>query len=504
MLSKNYSAAIHGTEAVSVEIEVDSRQGLPGQTIVGLPDTAVRESRERVFSALKNSGYDIPINKYLTINLAPADLKKAGTLYDLPIALGILQSTSQLMVRKDERYLVAGELGLDGYLKPITGALLLAILAKEQNADYVMLPLVNAQEASLIEGVRIVAVETLVEAVERLTATSPPAGYQRKKEQTLPTRYSIDFSEVRGQSYAKRALEIAAAGAHNLFMVGPPGCGKSMLAKRLMTILPELTEEETIQVIKIYSVAGKMREKLKALKHRPFRSPHHTVSYAALIGGTSQARPGEVSLAHEGVLYLDEIPEFSRQALEALRQPMEDGVVRISRAQWSFSYPASFMLIASANPCPCGYATHPKIVCTCQPSRKRQYAQKFSGPLLDRFDLMVELLPVTEEEILGRSDAEPSEVIQKRVIDARFQQGRTSGRPNATLSLTEMDRRCQLDSDCNDLLTQAIRAYQMSTRSVHKTLKVARTIADLGASLLIKKEHVLEALHYRVKAFHDH
>ncbi len=495
MLSKNYSMTISGLEAVLVDLEVDSRNGLAGQTIVGLPDTAVKESKERVLSAIKNSGYSVPVNKFLTINLAPADLRKVGTLYDLPIAIGILQSTQQINLKINGQYLLAGELGLDGQVKAMNGALLLAIMAKEKGFEYIIIPEQNVREASLIRGINIISVTSLADAIEKLSCVSPACNNVMQCSQTKG--FSLDFSDVKGQEFAKRALEIAAAGNHNIFMIGPPGCGKSMLAKRIPSIFPDLSEDELIEVIKIYSISGKLKNKESLFSVQPFRSPHHTISYAGLIGGTSQAKPGEITLAHNGILFLDEIPEFSRQVLEALRQPMEDGVVHVSRANSSFSYPASFMLVASANPCPCGYSNHPSITCKCNASQKKAYQQRISGPLWDRFDMFVEMLPISEKEILSRSAGENSSDVKMRITAARNIQKKRLNKSNAQISAKEIESICSLTGDSAEIFEKAVKSYKLSARAVHKILKISRTIADMEAKENIELLHILEALQYR-------
>ncbi len=499
MLSRIYSSASRGIEPVLVDCEVDSRNGMPSITIVGLPDVVVRESKERVISAIKNSGYTVPVNKTLTINLAPAEIKKVGAYYDLPISVGMLVSTGQLSINMPDKFMMIGELGLDGSVKPVSGVLLVSILAKEKGIKYVFVPRENAEEAALVEDVSVIAIGTLKECIEILSS-GDIVRYQKEECKTDNTKTTLDFSEVRGQSFAKRAGEIAASGGHNFFLIGPPGCGKSMIAKRFPSILPDLSEQEALEVVKIHSISGKTKRG-SIFKYRPFRSPHHTISYAGLIGGTSNSKPGEVSLAHKGVLFLDEILEFDRKALESLRQPMEDGEVTVARALNSYKYPASFILVASANPCPCGFATHPSISCTCNSHQKQQYFRKMSGPLMDRFDLVVEMSPVSEDELFSSDRAESSIDIKQRVKLARtIQQKRFEGRQitlNAEMTDSDISLFCKVAENTTDFIKKAIKRYSLSGRALNRLLKVARTIADIELCEDIKLEHVLEAFHFR-------
>ena len=499
MLSRVYSATACGIDPVLVDCEVDSRHGMPCLTIVGLPDAVVKESKERVISAIKNSNHMVPVNKTLTINLAPAEIKKVGAYYDLPIAVAILISTGQLIVNIVDKFMMIGELGLDGTVKPVQGVLLVSILAKEKGIKYVFVPTENAEEASLVEGVNVVAITNLIDVIQILSSGEITC-YQRSNSIKEVRQNQLDFSEVKGQSFAKRAAEIAASGGHNCFLIGPPGCGKSMIAKRLPSILPDLSEEEALDVVKIHSVSGKTKRG-SIFKTRPFRSPHHTISYAGLIGGTSNSKPGEVSLAHKGVLFLDEILEFDRKSLEALRQPMEDGEVTVARALNSYKYPASFILVASANPCPCGFSTHPTISCTCNAHQKQQYFRKMSGPLMDRFDLVVEMSPVSEDDLLSEQKAEASGEINQRVTSARrIQHKRFEGKGitlNAEMTDGDLAVFCRIAQNSNDFIKRAIKRYSLSGRALNRILKVARTIADLEPCEEIKLEHILEAFHFR-------
>ncbi len=499
MLSRVYSAAACGIDPVLVDCEVDSRKGLPSQTIVGLPDAVVKESKERVISAIRNSGFKVPMDKTLTINLAPAEIKKVGAYYDLPISIGVLVSTGQVQIKLEDSFLMIGELGLDGAVKPVNGVLLFSILAKEQGIKHVFVPEKNAQEASLVDGVSVIGVRSLAQVIYILGSGELDV-YQRKENIKRVKSTTLDLSEVKGQEFAKRAVEISAAGGHNLFLLGPPGCGKSMISKRLPSILPELTSEEVLDVIKIHSVSGKTKRGV-VVQDRPFRSPHHTISYAGLIGGTANSRPGEVSLAHKGVLFLDEIPEFSRKALESLRQPMEDGTVTVSRALNSFVYPASFILVASANPCPCGFATHPTVPCKCSTHHKQIYLRKLSGPLIDRFDLIVDLKPVSEDDLLSKEKTESSEAIRQRVEKARLKQLERFQNSDITLNseMTDADitEHCEIEENTREFIRKAIRRYALSGRALNRIMKVSRTIADLDNSQNISLAHVLESFHFR-------
>ncbi|MBI2594865.1 MAG: YifB family Mg chelatase-like AAA ATPase [Candidatus Colwellbacteria bacterium] len=501
MLAKVFSGATTGLSGVPIEVEVDvAAGGLPSFTIVGLPDKAVEEAKERVRAAIKNSGADFPPRK-ITVNLAPADLPKEGPAFDLPIAIGLLAAEGQLNVTKFSDSLFLGELSLDGSLRHTAGILPMALLAKELKFKNIFLPQVNASEAAVIAGIKVYGVENLLSLFRHLTGLTTLI-----PTKTIPFRkLEFDFSEVQGQESVKRALEIAAAGGHNVFMKGVPGAGKTMLARSFAGILPHLTEDEAMEVTKIYSITGNLSPGQSVVRHRPFRSPHHTTSRNGLIGGGTKPMPGEISLAHRGVLFLDEFPEFPRHVLEALRQPLEDGIVSISRVSGSVAYPAQFMLIAAANPCPCGYYGSPSRPCKCMPGLISRYQKRISGPILDRIDIHVEVPEVAVEKLVGKSkNAESSKMIQARVQKARnLQQARfKKAKINSNSEMTtKMVRQfCGLDAQVQKLLTAATAQLNLSARSYYKVIKVARTIADLAASKEILTTHLAEALQYRPKS----
>ena len=503
MLVKVLAAAIQGINATLVTIEVNALRGIKFY-LVGLPDNAVKESHQRINSALQYNGLRFP-SKQIIVNMAPADIKKEGSAYDLPIAVGILAADEVISTDKLNRYLIMGELGLDGMLMPIKGALPIAIKAKELGYEGIILPMGNAAEAAVVSGITVYGAENLIQVIQFLNGEESMNPYKVDIEDDFYSKQSnfpFDFSEVRGQESVKRAFEVAAAGGHNLIMVGPPGSGKSMMAKRLPSILPPLTLSESLETTKIHSVSGMMPDGCPLITQRPFRSPHHTISSVALCGGGSNPRPGEISLAHNGVLFLDELPEFSRDVLEVMRQPLEDRKICVARANYKVEYPAGVMFVASMNPCPCGYYNHPTKACTCSPGQVQRYLNRISGPLLDRIDIQCEIVPVPFEKISDTAPGEPSAAIRERVIAARkIQEERFKNEEsiysNAQMTPKLIAKYAALDETSLAMLKTAMTRFDLSARAYDRILKVARTIADLDSSEEIQFRHIAEAIGYR-------
>lgn len=510
MLAKINTSAVNGLTAMPVFIEVSSKQMQRQESdnqffMVGLPDNAVRESRLRVEGALQSSGIIMPERTRYTINFAPADVRKEGSGYDLPLAIGLLASLERISAARLEKFVLVGELGLDGSIRPVKGALSIAIKAREQGYEGLVVPLANVREAAVVNRLKVYGASHLAEVVNFLDGKydmSPTTVNTREEFYAAQSGLGPDFADVKGQETVKRAFEVAAAGGHNIMLIGSPGCGKSMMAKRMPSILPQLTLAESLETTQIHSIAGKLSSDTSLVSQRPFRSPHHTISDVALIGGGSTCKPGEISLAHNGVLFLDELPEFSRTALETLRQPLEDRNITISRAKYTVTLPCSFMLVASMNPCPCGYYNHPTHACHCSPAQIQRYMGKISGPLLDRIDIQVEVTPVSVADLATAPSGEPSAKIRERVVSARaIQTERYKAfkgvHCNAQMSRAMLERFARPNMEASETLSKAMRRLDLSARAYDRILKVARTIADLDSAPDIESRHVKEAINYR-------
>lgn len=502
MLARVFSCAVVGLDGVVVEVEVDTGGGLPKMVIVGLPDTAVQESRERVASAVKNAGFYYPRRK-VTVNLAPASVRKEGPAYDLPIAVGVLIATSQLDPESIENTMIIGELSLDGGVRHVKGVLPMAALARKEGYRTVIVPEVDAPEAALIPDIEVIPAPTLNALYEHLSGTAPLTPATPPEQNIEEVWVETDFSEIKGQEHVKRALEVAAAGGHNLLMIGPPGAGKTLMARALPSILPTMTIDESLDVTRIYSVADLLPSDVPLIRARPFRSPHHTISHAGLVGGGNWPHPGEISLAHRGVLFLDELPEFSSKVLEVLRQPLEDKVVTISRAQGSLTFPANFQLAAAMNPCPCGYYGDPTRPCTCSSSMVTRYQKRISGPLMDRIDIHMQVPRVDYQKLRDMRPGESSTEVRMRVETARERQRvrfeGTGIASNADMRPAHVRKHCALDEPCQALMKTVMRQLQLTARAYHRVLKLSRTIADLAGSEAITQVHLAEALQYRPK-----